>query len=136
MQDGLTRKVRRESPPRVDPQGFLARTRAVIVTLSGTTAGNEYELESKRTSVGRGPGVDLAFDDNTMSREHASFEVRDGAMHLRDLGSTNGVVVNGGRVLDSELKHGDRIELGDHQFQLVLEERPRDPRAFEIDAAD
>ena len=134
MQDGMTRKVRREPPPRLDPESFLARHRAVIVTLSGATAGHEYEIQRDRTTVGRGPGVDIAFDDETMSREHASFEVRGGAMHLRDLASTNGVLVNGARVLDSELKHGDRLELGDHQFQLVLEERRRDPQTYRIDS--
>ena len=135
MQDGMTRKVRREPVAEVDPNGFLALHRAVIVTLSGATAGNEYELERDRTSIGRGPGVDLAFDDSTLSREHACFEVRGDAMHLRDLGSTNGILVNGAKVLDSELKHGDRIDLGDHQFQFVLEARSRDPRAYELDGA-
>jgi len=133
MQDGRTRKVRREPPVEPDPNAFLARFRAVIVTLSGTTAGNEYEILNDRTSVGRGPDVDIAFADDSMSREHASFEIRAGVLYLRDLASTNGVHVNGGKVLDSELKHGDRIELGDHQFQLVLEERKRDPKTFSVD---
>ncbi len=133
MQDGRTKKVRRELPVQQHP--FLAAHRAVIVTLSGATAGNEYELVRERTTVGRGPGVDLAFDDRTMSREHAAFEVMDGAMCLRDLGSTNGVLVNGGGTLTTELKNGDRIELGDHQFQFVLEHRKRDPRAYELQDA-
>ena len=133
MQDGRTRKVRREPPVVQEPNAFLARNRAVIVTLSGTTAGNEYELTQDQTTIGRGPGVTLAFDDSTLSREHAAFEVRGSALYLRDLASTNGVHVNGGKVLDCELKHGDRIELGDHQFQFVLEARRRDPKPYEID---
>ncbi len=133
MQDGRTKKVRREPPVVQDPDAFLARHRAVIVTLSGTTAGNEYELMSDQTTIGRGPGVTLAFDDSTLSREHAAFEVRGGTLYLRDLASTNGVHVNGGKVLDCELKHGDRIEVGDHQFQLVLEARKRAPKTYEID---
>ena len=79
MQDGLTKKVQRR-PVSGGPRGFLASHRAAIVTLSGATAGNEYELERDRTVIGRGPGVDIAFDDQTMSREHAAFEVMDGAM--------------------------------------------------------
>jgi pSer/pThr/pTyr-binding forkhead associated (FHA) protein len=132
MQDGCTKKVRQQSGAR-DTDAFLAHHRAVIVTLAGSTAGNEYVLESKCTSVGRGPGVDLAFDDNAMSREHASFEVRNGAMHVRDLASTNGVHVNGSAVLDAALKHGDRIDLGDHRFQLLIEERQREPKAYRVD---
>ena len=134
MQDGPPRKVQRQ--PAAKPLGgFLASHRAVIVTLSGTTAGNEYELEAERTVVGRGPGVELAFDDKTMSREHAAFEVRDDAMCVRDLGSTNGILVNGGATLSCELKHGDRIELGEHQFQLVLEKRRRDPATYDLEDA-
>jgi S-DNA-T family DNA segregation ATPase FtsK/SpoIIIE len=132
MHDGSTRKVRREPPTR-KPGAFLASHRAVIVTLSGTTAGNEYELENDRTTLGRGPGVDLAFEDTTLSREHAAFEVMGDAMCLRDLGSTNGVSVNGAATLSTELKHGDRIAMGDHQFQFVLETRRRDPKAYEIE---
>lgn len=132
MQDGLTRKVRREPAP-PEPNAFLAAHRVTIVTLAGVTAGNEYELEREHTSIGRGPGVDLAFDDKTMSREHATFEVMDGAMCLRDLGSTNGVLVNGAPTLNTELKHGDRIELGEHKFQLVIEARRCDPKAYAVD---
>jgi pSer/pThr/pTyr-binding forkhead associated (FHA) protein len=134
MQDGHTRKVKREPAPR-PRSAFLSSYRAVIVTLSGTTAGNEYELDRERTTVGRGPGVDLAFDDRTMSKEHAAFEVRDGALWVRDLASTNGVLVNGGATLSCELKHGDRIDLGEHRFQLVLEERKRGPQAYALDEA-
>ncbi len=130
MQDGHTRRVRRE-PGRAD-SAFLASHRAVIVTLSGATAGSEYELESERTTVGRGPGVDIAFADSTMSREHAAFEVMNDAMHVRDLGSTNGVLLNGAPVLDAQLKHGDRLALGEHEFQFVLEDRTREPRAYEL----
>ena len=132
MQDGLTKKVQRQ-PEDTGPRGFLASHRAAIVTLSGATAGNEYELERDRTVIGRGPGVDFAFDDRTMSREHAAFEVMDGAMWLRDLGSTNHVLVNGGATLSTELKNGDKIELGEHKFQFVLEERRRAPKTYRLE---
>ena len=106
MHDGQTKKVRHALPtPALE--GFLGKHRATIVTLAGTTAGNEYELTQARMSIGRGPGVALEFDDSTMSREHAAFEVVDEAVRLRDLGSTNGILVNGAPVLTAKLKHGD-----------------------------
>ena len=132
MQDGFTRKVQRQ-PADTGAEGFLASHRAAIVTLSGATSGNEYELERERTSVGRGPGVDIAFDDATMSRQHASFEVMDGAMWLRDLGSTNHVLVNGGETRSAELKNGDKIDLGEHHFQYVLEKRERAPKSYQLE---
>ena len=131
MHDGLTKKFQR-LPAGDPPAGFLESHRVAIVTLSGATAGNEYELRGERTVIGRGPGVDIAFDDRTMSREHAAFEVMDGSMWLRDLGSTNHVLVNGGETRSSELKHGDRLELGAHQFQIVVEKRRQDPKAYRL----
>jgi two-component system response regulator GlrR len=132
MQDGHTRRVQHDDAPVRDANEFLAANRAVIVTLSGTTAGSEYEICGERAIIGRGPGVELAFDDSTMSREHAAFEVVDGAMRVRDLGSTNGVLLNGAPVLQSELKHGDRLQLGEHQFQFILEKQTRGPKAYEL----
>lgn len=40
--------------------------------------------------VGRDPACGLALDEPTLSRRHAAIEVRGDAVHLRDLGSTNG----------------------------------------------
>jgi len=130
MRDGFTRRVQRKA---VGTGGFLVSHRASIVTLSGATSGNEYELENERTSIGRGPGVDIAFDDQTMSREHAAFEVMDGAMWLRDLGSTNHVLVNGGQTRSAQLENGDKIDLGEHRFQFVLEKRKRVPKSYRIE---
>ena len=42
----------------------------------------------------------------------------------------NGVQVNGAPVQVAELEHGDRFQLGEHVFQLVLERRRREPRAY------
>ena len=131
MHDGQTKKVLHAlHNPALE--SFLGKHRAVIVTLAGTTAGNEYELNQARMSIGRGPGVALEFGDSTMSREHAAFEVVDDSMRLRDLGSTNGILVNGAPVLSAKLKHGDRIELGEHTFQFLLEKRKRDPKTYEL----
>jgi len=132
MQDGLTRKVERSDARNGGSEDFLERHRAALVTLSGSAAGNEYLLDRPRTTLGRGPGVELPFADETLSREHAAFEVMDGAMQVRDLGSTNGVTVNGAAVLQAELKHGDRIELGDQKFQFLLELRERPPKTYDV----
>jgi pSer/pThr/pTyr-binding forkhead associated (FHA) protein len=129
MRDGRTRKLEvGERQP--DFTRFLAETRAAIVVLEGPAAGSETEIENPRLTIGRGPGVDLAFPDPAMSKQHACIEWGSRSLRLRDLGSTNGVRVNGAEVQVSELKHGDRFQLGGHVFQLVLEPRRREPRAY------
>jgi pSer/pThr/pTyr-binding forkhead associated (FHA) protein len=132
MQDGYTRKIERAEPGR-DYGDFFARHRVALVALSGAAAGSEYALEEPRVSLGRGPGVDLAFDDSAMSREHAAFELVEGAFRVRDLASTNGIRVNGSPMLAAELKHGDRLEIGEHEFQYILEEQEPAPRTYVID---
>ncbi len=110
-----------------DPEQFLARHRATISVVSGPAAGSEYSrgeyaLEWSSVSLGRGPGVDFAIDDPSMSRKHAMLELGGSGFQIRDLGSTNGILVNTCLVQVAELKHGDRFELGEHTFEYSVEE--------------
>jgi pSer/pThr/pTyr-binding forkhead associated (FHA) protein len=120
MQDGRTRKMPAAETPR-QPAEFLDRHRATLVVAEGPAAGSEFALEQPRTVVGRGPGVDLAFPDEAMSREHAAFEVAEDGMRVRDLGSTNGVRVNGAPALAAELKH---------TFRFLLEDSEPEPPSY------
>jgi pSer/pThr/pTyr-binding forkhead associated (FHA) protein len=63
-----------------------------------------------------------------MSQQHAAVEFEDGVFRVVDLGSTNGVCVNGERTRDCVLDHGDRIVLGMHVFRILLEKRDAMPR--------
>jgi pSer/pThr/pTyr-binding forkhead associated (FHA) protein len=129
MRDDRTRKLA-AGERRPDFTRFVAEFRAVVAVLEGDAAGTEYEIQAPRTTLGRGPGVDLAFPDPAMSKRHACLEWAGGGLRLGDLGSTNGVRVNGAAVQVAELKHGDRFQLGEHVFQLVLERRRREPRIY------
>jgi len=133
MQDGRTRKITRAEDPDLDSRAFFESHDVALVTLSGTTAGNEYRLERPQVIVGRSPDSGLAFDDAAMSREHAAFELAGAGFRVRDLGSTNGVLVNGSASLAADLKHGDRVQIGEHTFQFILEKRSRKPRTYVLD---
>ena len=100
---------------------FVERQRAALIVLSGDTSGTEFSLEQAKITIGRGPETDLAFADTAMSREHAILEFSDGGFRIRDLGSTNGMMVNGSQTLVADLKHGDSINLGEHSFQFLIE---------------
>jgi pSer/pThr/pTyr-binding forkhead associated (FHA) protein len=132
MRDGHTRESLESSSHRTSFADFIEVWNPSLIILSGGLQGTDYPIERASTLVGRGPGVDLAFDDETLSRQHASIEFADGGLRLRDLGSLNGVSINGGVVKSGELKHGDRFQLGDLAFQLILEERPRTPKIHYI----
>jgi S-DNA-T family DNA segregation ATPase FtsK/SpoIIIE len=103
------------------------RQSAAVVILTGPRAGEQFALTKPRTIVGRGPGVDVTLDDPAMSRQHLALEIRQGKLHVQDLDSTNGVMVNGRIVTAAELKHGDRLKAGDHELELIVDEQ-RGPR--------
>ncbi len=129
MQDGHTTKL-----PRGETLGriFLATHRAALVVLEGASAGAEYEITENGVTIGRGPGVDVALNDQAMSKTHAAFEPATNGVRVRDMGSTNGIAVNGSRVDAADLKHGDRIEIGSHVFQFVLESTEKVP-TYDLD---
>lgn len=129
MRDGATRQIA-SAGSGSGARGFFGRFRASIVILSGGASGSEYLLDQSQVSLGRGPGVDLAFDDAAMSREHAVVEFYGESFRIRDLGSTNGVTVNGSSVQVCKLKHGDRFDLGEHRFQYVIEKRESQGREY------
>jgi len=130
MRDGRTVKRRVHRKPRAE------RWEATLVVLEGDTAGSEHRLEARRTRIGRGPDVDLAFDDDEMSQHHAALELDERGLRVCDLGSTNGTRVNGQPVDVEALEHGDRIACGRHVFQLVVEKRDVAPRTWVLPEDD
>ena len=111
---------------------FLQGWEAAITVMTGDLAGTEYPLEAASVTVGRGPGVDLEFDDTAMSRVHASFEFAQGGFRVHDLGSTNGTLLNDAEVKVADLKNGDRVRIGEQVFQFVISERQRKPKAYTL----
>lgn len=132
MRDGFTRKL--EVPERnASFDEFLAKWRICVVVLSGDSAGTEFEMESPCVSLGRGAEADWSFEeDETMSKEHAAIEFSQGGLRLRDLGSMNGTRHNGSEVKAADLTNGDRFQIGEHLFQIVLEKRKAAPRTYVI----
>jgi pSer/pThr/pTyr-binding forkhead associated (FHA) protein len=129
MRDGRTRQQPVGDP---GPRGVHGWT-ATLVEVKGGAEGNEYPMDAERLVVGRGPGVDLAFEDDEMSARHAAFEHSRGGFTITDLDSTNGTRVNGERITTRALAHGDRIEMGGHAFELLLEKREKAPRTWVVD---
>lgn len=70
--------------------------------------------------VGRSSSCHLALDDGLVSRRHAVFRVADDRVTVEDLGSRNGVSVNGETIAGArELKHLDRVMIGGQELLLI-----------------
>lgn len=92
-----------------------------LVVASGVRAGTVIPAPGPKLIVGRGEGCHLRPASPAISNKHCEFVLRDGVVYLRDLGSTNGTVVNDVTITDEiGLAEGDRIKVGPLDFTLKL----------------
>lgn len=81
--------------------------------------GQDLELGTGATVLGRHDSCDVVLDDPLVSRRHAVVSFDGASLTVEDLGSVNGVLLNGRRVQGAEpLRHGDEIGLGNHALQV------------------
>ncbi len=81
---------------------------------------HDLELNEGEFVVGRNASCQLSLDDPLVSRRHAMFMVLPEAVTVEDLGSRNGVSVNGERIAGRlMLRPGDRIQIGSQEMVLV-----------------
>jgi pSer/pThr/pTyr-binding forkhead associated (FHA) protein len=90
-----------------------------LVMLFPPPGGAEFALTKNSVRIGRAEHLDVVIQHRSMSREHAEV-VRDGdSFTIRDLGSANGVRVNGKEVERARLKPADVIELGQVRLTYI-----------------
>ncbi|WP_330760387.1 FHA domain-containing protein [Haloechinothrix halophila] len=105
------------------PEGELVEARipagsALLVVKRGPNVGSQFLLDKGTVSVGRHPDSDIFLDDTTVSRHHVEFHRRGTQFLLRDVGSLNGTYVNRHPTDQTELSHGDEVQIG--KFRLVF----------------
>ncbi|HLL05564.1 MAG TPA: FHA domain-containing protein [Myxococcaceae bacterium] len=118
-----------------DGEGLVASRAPTLTCLTGPDAGRTFVLAEAKTELGRGENVDLRIRDRAVSRNHARI-IRDGSRFaIRDLGSPNGVFVNGHRVKRStRLFDGDVLELG--QTILRFQGAEEEPSSASVASAE
>ena len=80
--------------------------------------GQRHTIGDEAT-IGRAAGCSISVTDNFTSQLHARVFHRDGALHVEDLGSTNGTYVNGRKVsAPLPLKRGDQVKVGATVFEV------------------
>ncbi|MCL4853900.1 MAG: DUF4123 domain-containing protein [Bryobacteraceae bacterium] len=87
---------------------------ATITIDAGPRAGESLKLRSGRSvTIGRGAKAEFQItDDSFLSSLHCLLEFRGPSLWVRDLGSSNGTLVNGRLVAECRLAGGDRIDVG------------------------
>src|SRR6188474_108904 len=85
---------------------------------------HDFELGEGEFVIGRGADCQLALDDALVSRRHAVLVVQADEIHIDDLGSRNGVRVNGERIAGkTSLAEGDRIKIGSQDMAILRVQR-------------
>jgi hypothetical protein len=97
---------------------LYSRMIAKLLPLDGSAP---ISITADVTVVGRKRGLcDLVLSDAGISKVHAVLAKTDGLLFLRDLGSTNGVKVNGQRVIRGALIPGDELAFANVRFRVHL----------------
>src|SRR5258708_3568452 len=92
-----------------------------LITRSGLSAGVAYALGAGYTNLGRGADNDVVLQSPHASRDHARIEWDGEQYVIEDLGSKNGVIVNGHRLTAPQpLTRGAMIELAGIVFAFDL----------------
>jgi hypothetical protein len=101
-----------------NPAGRLVETRAIV-----SLEDRRYVLDGPTAVIGRSKECDCVIRDPNVSRRHAELRRSDnGDWQIVDLGSTNGVKVNGRQVETSRLAPGDDVVLGTSRFTFDIEQ--------------
>jgi hypothetical protein len=101
----------------------VRRARA-LVEVNGT----RHPLQPPGLVFGRGTEADVRINDPGVSRRHVEFVVTPGSggadrIEVRDLGSTNGMLVDGHRITQTAVHHGTQVKIGNTTMTVrVIEE--------------
>lgn len=103
------------------PAGALPGRPRLIVTAGGSAEPGSPQSRGEETAffltravsvVGRAAECDLRLDDPSVSRRHAELRYDGRDIEVSDLGSTNGIRLNGNAVAQAVLRDGDRVDVG------------------------
>jgi hypothetical protein len=117
----FTQVVAPQAPPASPAAPGAAIPNAVLVLRTPQGPGQTYQLNRDVLHIGRHRTNDIVIKEERVSRFHAEIRFERGQFVLYDLGSLNGVVVNGTLTRQAILRPGDIIGIGSYSF--VFERR-------------
>lgn len=112
----LVRARRRGAPP-TSPRAW---SRGSLVLLQDVGTGLAHVLRDGETTVGRAPDNDVVLTDAFVSRRHAVFSCRDGAVELTNLSAVNGTRVDGRPLETAPLAHGSLVTIGEVDLRVIV----------------
>lgn len=97
---------------------------ARLLVFSGKLKGKDFALPPQgKVVLGRSKDASITIPDINLSRAHCSVSATPRGYLLEDLGSTNGTYLNGRRIGQELLREGDRIVIGETEFEFRARDR-------------
>lgn len=91
-----------------------------LIVMSKTTTVKQVNLRDEvAATVGRGDHCDIMIPLPHVSRAHAEVTAKGDVATIRDLGSSNGTYVNGRRIQQQVLRHGDVVTVGGCEIRFL-----------------
>ena len=100
----------------------LNRMKARLSIIEGKNAGEQFALNQTETLIGRENTNQIRLDDASVSRRHCYLERRGDNFFISDLESLNGTYVNDSAAENRQLKHEDKIKIGNYVLLFLNEE--------------
>jgi tRNA A-37 threonylcarbamoyl transferase component Bud32 len=88
-----------------------------LIFTSGVLADNRYDVE-RDVTIGRDISNDIILSDTSVSLVHAQISCNNHRYFIKDLGSTNGIKLNGEKVISAELNDGDGVAIGKNSMRI------------------
>jgi pSer/pThr/pTyr-binding forkhead associated (FHA) protein len=104
-----------------------------VKAMTGVISGRMFPIDGTNV-IGRDPHCDIVVGGAHVSRRHAEFLIRNGALWVKDLGSSNGSFVNGKRYEEVALQNGDEVKFDAMIFKVVGPTEPVVHSDFEEEA--
>jgi DNA-binding NtrC family response regulator len=109
----------------------LSLPRCALLVLSGDQKGTRCVLDGDLLRIGKNPDNELVLVDGTVSREHCEITRDQKGYLLRDLGSTNGTLLDGAEIREGYLHPGAVITVGRIELQVRTYAERIEPMASE-----
>jgi hypothetical protein len=115
-EDLTTGRFRIRSSAKAQVQSNSSRTQAQRARAFVLAGDQQHPLHPPATVVGRGTEADIRVNDPGVSRRHIEFQLvgADAGLQVRvrDLGSTNGMLVDGHRITSTSVRDGSEVKIG------------------------
>jgi DNA-binding NtrC family response regulator len=100
------------------PNARLVVDAAELRVCAGPDKGTRHVLSTESVIVGSAPTADLVLHDKTVSGRHAEIRLTEHGYAVRDLGSTNGLLIGKQRIHGAPLSDGSRLVLGESAISI------------------